>query len=60
MKHRINRIYKMALKLAYNGTPNLSFDELSIKDKSVNIHQINLSLLSATEIFKTKLPLRLN
>ena len=54
MQYRINRIYKMALKLAYNDTPNLSFDKLFIKDKSVGIHQINLHLLSATEIFKAK------
>ena len=58
MKHRVNKIYKRALKLAYNDTPNLNFDELLVKDKSATIH--HLQLLSATEIFKAKMKLRLN
>ena len=47
MKYPINRIYERALKLVYNDTPNLSFDELLVK--SVSIHQRSLQLL-ATEI----------
>ena len=41
------------MRLVYDDSPNLSFDELLIKDKSVSIHQRNLQLL-ATEIFKVK------
>ena len=52
-KNRVNKIHEKALRLAYNDSPYLSFDELLIKDKSVRIHQRNLHLL-ATEIFKVK------
>ena len=41
------------MRLVYDDSPYLSFDELLIKDKSVSIHQRNLQLL-ATEIFKVK------
>ena len=47
MEHHINKIQLRALKLIYNDTPNLSFDELLVK--SVSIHQKSLQLL-ATEI----------
>ena len=46
-EHHINKIQRSALKLIYNDTPNLSFDELLVK--SVSIHQRSLQLL-ATEI----------
>ena len=47
MEHHINKIQRRALKLVYNDTPNLSFDELLVK--SVSIHQRSLQLL-VTEI----------
>ena len=53
MEHRINSIRKRALKLVYQDLPDLTFQELLAKDKSVSIHQKNLQLLS-TEIFKSK------
>ena len=49
----INLRYIRTLKLVFNVTPNLSFDELLVTDKSVGIHQRNLQLL-ATKIFKVK------
>ena len=53
MDHHSNKIHQRTLKLIYNVTPNLSFGELLVKDKSVSIHQKNFQLL-ATEIFKGK------
>ena len=53
MEHRINSIHKRALKLVYQDSPDLMFQEFLAKDKSVSIHQRNLQLL-ATEIFKSK------
>ena len=53
MEHRINSIHKRALKLVYKGSPDLKFQELLAKNKSVSVHQKNLQLL-ATEIFKSK------
>ena len=53
MEHRINSIHKRALKLVYQDSPDLTFQELLAKDKSVSVHQKNLQLL-ATEIFKSK------
>ena len=53
MEHRINRIHKRALKLVYQDYPDLTFQELLTKDKSVSVHQKNLQLL-ATEIVKSK------
>ena len=41
------------MRLVYDDSPYLSFDELLIKNKSVNIHQRNLQF-QATEIFKMK------
>ena len=52
-KNRVNKIHDRALRLVYDDSPYLSFDELPIKGKSVSIHQRNLQLL-ATEIFKVK------
>ena len=52
-KNGVNKIHERALRLVYDDSPYLSFDELLIKDKSVSIHQRNLQLL-ATEIFKVK------
>ena len=52
-KNRVNKIHEKALRLVYDGSLYLSFDELLIKDKSVSIHQRYLQLL-ATEIFKAK------
>ena len=53
MEHRINSIHKRALKLVYQDSPDLTFQELLAKDKSVSVHQKKLQLL-ATEIFKSK------
>ena len=53
IEHRINSIHKRALKLVYQDSPDLTFQELLAKDKSVSVHQKNLQLL-ATEIFKSK------
>ena len=50
-KNRVNKIHERALRLVYDDSPYLSFDELLIKGKSVSIHQRNLHLL-ATEIFR--------
>ena len=53
MEHRNNSIHKRALKLVYQDSPDLTFQELLAKDKSVSVHQKNLQLLG-TEIFKSK------
>ena len=53
MEHRTNSIHKRALKLVYQDSPDLTFQELLAKDKSVSVYQKNLQLL-ATEIFKSK------
>ena len=53
MEHRINNIHKRALKLVYQDFPDLKFQELLAKGKSVSVHQKNL-LIPATEIFKSK------
>ena len=50
-KNRVNEIHERALRLVYDDSPYLSFDELLIKDKSVSIHQRNLHLLT-TEILR--------
>ena len=34
-------MHERALNLVYNGTPNVSFDKLLVKGKSVSIHQKN-------------------
>ena len=52
-EHRINRIHKRTLKLAYQDSFDLTFQELLAKTKSVSVHQKNLQFL-ATEIFKSK------
>ena len=48
MGHRINSIHNRSLKLVYQDSHDLRF-----QDKSVSVHQKNLQLL-ATEIFKSK------
>ena len=53
MRQRINSIHKRALKLVYQDSHDLTFQELLVKGKSVSVHQKNLQLL-ATEIFKSK------
>ena len=53
MEHRINSIHKRALKFVCQDSPDLTFQELLAKDKSVSVHQKNLQLL-ANEIFKSK------
>ena len=53
MEHGINSIHKRALKLVYQDSHDITFQELLIKHKSVSVHQKNLQLL-ATEIFKSK------
>ena len=52
-ENRVNKIHETALKSFYECNPNLSFDELLVKDKSVSNHQGNLQFL-ATEILKVK------
>ena len=39
MEHRINKIYKRALKLVYQDSYDLTFQDLLAKDKSVSVHQ---------------------
>ena len=51
MENRINSIHKIALKLVYQDTHELTFQELLAKGKSANVHQKNLL---TTEIFKSK------
>ena len=53
MEQRITSIHKRALKLVYQDSTDLTFQELLAKDKSVSVHQENLQL-QATEIFKSK------
>ena len=53
MEHRINSIHKCALKLVYQDSPDLTFQELLAKDNSVSVHQKKIQLL-ATETFKSK------
>ena len=53
MEHRNNNIRKWALKLVYQDSHDLTFQDLLAKDKLVSVHQKYLQLL-ATEIFKSK------
>ena len=53
IEHHLNKIHEGALKFVYSDTPNLSFDELLVKDKSVSIHLRNLQLF-VTEISKVR------
>ena len=48
---RINSIHERALRIAYNDFSS-SFEQLLLKDNTVNIHTKNLQQL-ATEIYKT-------
>ena len=43
----VTKMHERALKLVYDNSSYLSFDELLIKDNSVSIHQRNLSSLSS-------------
>ena len=52
-ENRVNKKHERALRLVYDDSPYLRFDELLITDKSINIYQRNLQFL-ATEIFKVK------
>ena len=52
-ENRVNKIHERTLRLVYDDSPHLSFDELLIKSKLVRFHQKNLQLL-ATEIFNVK------
>ena len=54
MEHRINRIHERALRLVYDQSHELTFDQLLVKDNSVSTHQKNLQVL-ASEIFKAKI-----
>ena len=49
----VNKIHQRALRLVFDDSSHLSFDELLIKGKSVTIHQRNLQFL-VKEIFKVK------
>ena len=53
MEHRIDSIHKRALKLLYEDSHDLVFQELLAKNKSVSVHQNHLQLLAA-EIFESK------
>ena len=50
LNNRINRLHERALRLAYKE-PQLTFEELLIKDKSFSFHQRNLQKL-AIEMYK--------
>ena len=52
LNERINQIHERALRIVYKDF-NSSFQELLIKDNSLNIHHRNLQNL-VTEIFKVK------
>ena len=54
MEHRINKIYERVLHLIYPSNSKLTFKKLLDKNKTVSIHQRNLTVI-ATEIFKAKL-----
>ena len=54
MEHRINMIYERVLHLIYPSNSKLTFKKLLDKNKTVSIHQRNLTVI-ATEIFKAKL-----
>ena len=45
MEHHMDKIHERTLKVVYNDIPNLSTDELLVKDKSVSIYQRNFQLL---------------
>ena len=53
MEHKVNSIHKRALKLVYEDSYDITFQELLTRDKSVSVHQKNLQLL-AIEISKSK------
>ena len=39
MENRFNKIHERALRLVYDDSRNLPFEELLVKGNSVNIHQ---------------------
>ena len=39
MENRVNKIHERALRLVYDDSRNLPFEELLVKGNSVNIHQ---------------------
>ena len=49
MENRASKIHERALRLVYDDSQNLPFEELLVKGNSVSIHQI-----LATEIFKAR------
>ena len=53
MEHRINSIYKRTLKLVYEDSHGLTFQEFLAEDKSATVHQKGPSVIG-TEIFKSK------
>ena len=57
MKDRINSIHKRALKLVYQDSPDVTFQELLAKDKSVSVHQKNFQL---QQYLNLKLEFQLN
>ena len=50
MEHRINRIHERTLRPIYSNHHQLTFKELSEKNKTVSTHQRNLQTL-ATEMY---------
>ena len=53
MELRINRIHERTLTLTYSNKNELTFKEILDKNKTINIHQRNLQILS-TEICQAK------
>ena len=51
MENRVNKIHERALRLVYDDSRNLPFEELIVKGNSVNIHQ-RISKLSLQKSLK--------
>ena len=51
MENRVNKIHERALRLEYDDSRNLPFEELIVKGNSVNIHQ-RISKLSLQKSLK--------
>ena len=43
-ENRVNKTHERTLRLVYDDSPYLSFDELLVKDKSFSIYHRNLQL----------------